>query len=103
MVGCEVSGRPVAPTSPVHLPRVLWPRRRPRSRDRCSRARGSIEMMRNLPGEAGDEWDDCAPDEWDALPGHLADVHELVTRHVALPSPAAADAVTAWVIHAHLV
>jgi Protein of unknown function (DUF3631) len=59
------------------------------------------EARRRANGDRG--WDDHAPSDWDALAGHLDDVHELLVRHVAFPSPEAAAAVAGWVIHAHLV
>lgn len=58
--------------------------------------------MRALPGEVEEAWDAHSPGEWEALTGHLDDVHELLTRFVAFPSEEAADAVSAWVVHAHL-
>jgi hypothetical protein len=50
-----------------------------------------------------DGWDVYAPHEWEALAGHLDDVRALLTRHVAFPTTEAADATSAWIVHAHLV
>jgi hypothetical protein len=56
-----------------------------------------------LPGEGEGGWDEFAPNEWEALTGHLEDLRALLVRHIVFPSSEAADVAAAWIVHAHLV